>query len=309
MTKARRIILVSGSPRSGTTTIGDVLGTSPNAVALYEPMNFHSGDKAISRYFEIPGAAGFSHAQFDDLVARMGALKLDLKSGVWPEDKSLRRVAKHLIGGRSRNSLRKAKWQRNVETIIWKDPIAAFAMRRFVETGQGHAVITLRSPFAVAASFKRMGWSFQLADIFPRLVEANVAPPKGWENADIADVVTNAALLWAALYGDQLSLAESHPNAVTVVNLDDVIRDPEQSYKNLFSELDLPWTAQTQTYLDKLFAQQGDDKDDVPTGHPHSKNRNVSQANQYWRKVLTEDEIATVEKWTAPVRERFGVFP
>lgn len=306
MTQQRRIILVSGMPRSGTTTIGDVLGTSPHTATLYEPMNFHSGDRVVGRYFDVPGTVEFPNATFDDLVARMFRLKLHLKSGVWPEDKGLRRAAKYLIGGRSRTSLRKAKWTRNVETIIWKDPIAAFAMRRFIETEQGQAVITLRSPFAVAASFKRMGWGFKLDDIFPRLEAVGVATPEGWQNADISDNATNAALLWAALYGDQLALAKSHPDSVTIVDLDDIIRDPMGSYKHLFAKLDLPWTDKTENFLETLYKNQGADKGAVPTGHAHSKNRDVSQANQYWRKTLSEDEIATVEKWTAPVRDRFA---
>lgn len=298
MTFDRRVVLVSGMPRSGTTTVGDVLDTAAGTVALYEPMNFHSGDKIITRYFEIPGTAAFSNDLFADLVARISCFQLHLKSGVWPEDQGLRRIAKYLVGGRSRVSLRKAKLARNIDTVIWKDPIAGFAMRRFVEQGYGPAVITLRSPHAVAASFKRMKWGFKLDDIFPRLEELGVPTPEGWHEADISDSVTNAALLWSALYGDELALAREHPDLVTVVDLDDVIRDPFGTYKTLFNKLSLSWTEKTQSHLEATYAAKETSCKDIPTGHAHSKKRDVSQANQYWRKVLTEEEVAIVDRWT-----------
>ncbi|MDO6724799.1 sulfotransferase [Celeribacter halophilus] len=294
----RQIILVSGCPRSGTTTIGDVLNTAPKTAAIYEPMNFHSGDRVINHYFEAPGTAEFSKQDFDDLTRRIAKLELNLKSGVWPEDKGVRRIAKYLVGGRSRASLRKAKWMRKVDAVIWKDPIAAFSMRQFIEQNHGQAVISYRSPYAVAASFKRMKWGFKLNDIFPRLEKAGVKTPDGWRNADISDHVTNAALLWATIYGDQLSLAQEHPDKVTVIDLDDIIRNPLVTYQNLFKKLSLPWTDRTQKHLRQIYTDKSVHQSDVPSGHAHSKKRDVSQANQYWRKTLTEEEIAVVKQWT-----------
>lgn len=310
MAKERRIILVTGMPRSGTTTVGDVLGTAPHTAALYEPMNFHSGDRIIQCYFEIPGSGDFSTHAFDNLVKRITTLSLHLKSGVWPEDSGLRRIAKYAIGGRSRTSLRKARFSRSVETLIWKDPIAAFTVRRLAETHGSKSVITLRSPFAVASSFKRLSWGFDLSSILPRAQSVGMSVDPQWQGQDIENNVTNAAILWSLVYGEQLTLAQERPDMVRILDLEKLILSPFETYRELFDWLGLPMTDATMTHLHSVYGEKGArPQAEVPGGkHAHDKARDVSQANHYWRKLLTEAEVETVADITRPVREQFGVF-
>lgn len=61
---SRTLILVTGPPRSGTTAVGSAIAKSKDCVSLHEPMNKHTGDKCINRYFELPGYNDFSQKEF-----------------------------------------------------------------------------------------------------------------------------------------------------------------------------------------------------------------------------------------------------
>ena len=62
MPHERRLILVTGVPRSGTTAVGQMLSLAAGAGALHEPFNYHSGLRHIANYFEIPGTVAFGLA-------------------------------------------------------------------------------------------------------------------------------------------------------------------------------------------------------------------------------------------------------
>jgi len=310
MRQARRLVLITGSPRSGTTTIGDVLGSAPATATIYEPMNFHSGDRCIQRYFEIPGTGGFSAADLDDLTRRMSRLHLRLKSGVWPEDKGLRRLAKYAVGGRSRTSYLKARLHPASMTVLWKDPMAAFAARRLVHHHGMAVVVAYRAPHPVAASFRRMGWQFDLREILPRAQAAGLWVPPDHQDLPLEDPLINAAVLWTVVYAELLDLAQRHRDQVSVVDLEGLITAPHDTYSKVFSRLGLSFDARTKSRLDAIYAPRAVANDGVPGGHAHprDRDRDPSQANSYWKKLLTNDETAAVSAITQPVQQGFSRF-
>ncbi|MGZ8937461.1 MAG: hypothetical protein ACXW02_08270 [Halobacteriota archaeon] len=97
-----------------------------------------------------------------------------MKLGLWPEDAGLRRIAKIFVGGRSRVSYRRAKLKRNWDVILWKDPIVALSMPYLFNHSDIPFVVTYRPPEAVAASFIRMKWAFDVRDILPRAQQADI---------------------------------------------------------------------------------------------------------------------------------------
>lgn len=172
----RRLILVTGAPRSGTTAVGQYLGWAERTATLYEPMNYDTGDKCIQRYFEVPGSDEFSFQDFDDLVSRVSRLRLNLKSGIFSGE-SLRRVLlKTFVGSQSRQSYARARIDPRCQTIIWKDPIAVFAARRLTEQFRVPVVVTPRPPVAVVASFKRLNWQFDVKNISERCQADSALP-------------------------------------------------------------------------------------------------------------------------------------
>lgn len=307
--QGRNVILVTGAPRSGTTVVGTQLGLAERSAALYEPMNGDSGDQSVSHYFERPGQAQFSYETFDDLVRRIGTLNLNLKSGVFQHEKGWRKLAKKIIGGQSRRSLRRAKFMPRLETIIWKDPIAALAARAAVERFDMPVVVTYRPPEAVAASYKRLNWHFPVHDMAKAL---GIEHPDGGalHAPESKDLIDGAAALWAMIYGDLLDLAQARPDKVHIVRMEDVILDPKAVYDDLFARLGLSAGRGAAAGITAAEAQRdAKGKSNQPSGHPHSKNRNLRAANEYWRDLLTDEEIETIQARTGRIRTAFDALP
>ena len=299
MKTKRNLILVTGTPRSATTTVGDMLGAAPGAGSLYEPMNFHAGDRCIGHYFEVPGQDNFTNEIFDDLVERMRRLDLDLKPGVWPEDRGLRRVGKYLVGGRTRTSHMALKLKPGVRTLIWKDPLAAFAATRAARVHRIPVVVTLRSPHAVAASFKRMKWGFNVKEITRRIQALGSDGTYAFDHLDLADHTVNAAVLWRLVYGSLAKAAEGDERIV-FVDTDRLLADPQGQYRKLYNRLGLQFTSRVERRIEKVYAPAPSGAE-IPAGHAHTKSRDVSTANTYWRKMLSEKEIDLISKIVAPV--------
>ena len=52
----KRLVLVTGTPRSGTTAVGSILAAAPGARELYEPFNRHVGMVEVDVDFPVVGA-------------------------------------------------------------------------------------------------------------------------------------------------------------------------------------------------------------------------------------------------------------
>jgi hypothetical protein len=305
MQSEKRLILVTGVPRSGTTAVGQMLALAPDAGALHEPFNYHSGLKQIEHYFEIPGAHSFSAARLDETIARIKKLRLAFKPGIFPSDTGLRRAVKYVIGARPLNSYRRLRLHPNLRTIIWKDPLACFAANHAAKQHEVKVLVTLRNPWAVAGSFKRMEWAFDLPDLAARLKQIGFDFGRELAGLDrtIHASVANAALLWRMIYSTLARWAEANPR-IHLLNLDDVVGDPVTTYSKLYQLLALDWSARIAAKIATHY--RGESDRSVPKEKKaHDSGRNVAEVNKYWRGYLTEAEKDFVGKLT---KERWSEF-
>ncbi|MEM0905749.1 MAG: hypothetical protein AAGJ94_00185 [Pseudomonadota bacterium] len=293
---------MTGTPRSGTTVVGNALALAAHTKALYEPMNRDSGDKIIRRYFEVPDENGFSTADCDGLIDRVAGLSLQLRSGAFDHEKGLRRLAKLMIGGQSRHSLRMARLALDVRHVIWKDPFAPFVARRAVEEFGIPVVITVRPPLAVAASFKRLNWRFDVAELDRSLHGKYLA---NRPLSDPANIIERSAALWQMVYGELSELHARHPNDVRIVMMDGLIDTAQDTFAALYADLGLEASTQARAAIAKMFQPTNAAKAAVPAGHPHSRNRDIRTANTYWSKLLDESEVEAVRTRTADVEAYF----
>lgn len=300
---ARRLILVTGLPRSGTTAIGGYLGLSSGTAVLHEPMNAQTGLSMIDRQFVIPGTGGFSEADFDVMLTGLSRLQLDYKRQTHPRDPLWRKIAARMLGARPRITYLRAKYlQAGAETLIWKDPLAVLVAPEVAQRGHD-VVVTVRPPLAVAASLTRMKWGGKLDEVAGRLQALGRWPagplPKPL-GADGFSRAENAALLWRAAHRGLIEAADSYPN-MRFFSLDHMIAAPEQTLRQLYESLNLPWNTQISARLARDYRpKETHDNAEAPKAmKAHDKNRDVSAANTYWSKVLSEEEVETVRALTA----------
>lgn len=291
----RRLVLVTGTPRSGTTPVGDLLAAAPRAAALYEPLNAHVGDRRIARYFEVPGAGGFTDESCDELVAAVRELRLRLRPGLFPEDRGLRRAAKRVTGSRTLATYRRCRLHPRLRTIVWKDPFAVFLARRLAAAHDASVVVTVRPPEAVAASFKRLGWRFDVTDLVDRLGTAGAAYRNLVADSGVDGPAGNAAALWYVVNDSLLRAARDVPGIV-IVNIDRLLADRVGAMRILYDRLDLAWTPAVERRVLGSGVGVGPAR---PVGaRAHGGHRDPDAVNRYWTEVLTPAEAEAVSRLT-----------
>jgi hypothetical protein len=291
-------------PRSGTTGVGSALGFAPHSAYLYEPLNPLSGLRTVEDYFLFPGDStnGVSLEEQLDQVFRVS---LRVRNGIWDTDTGLRRVVKHVTGSRTRMSALRCRLDPRVRTVIWKDPFASFLAGTVASEYGVPGLVTVRSPEAAAASFKRLGWDFDVNRIRDRLEE--LAPGTDFVAQDPAwtrwagEPATNAALLWRLLYGYlDHTLTDALP--VSWVNVHQLIKNPVETYRPLFERLDLPFSDRTRAAIEHTYRDEGTSQPSATKAH--DRKRNVQESNSYWSNTLTASEQAAISEITADVRRR-----
>jgi hypothetical protein len=293
-----RLLLVTGTPRSGTTAVGQMLSLGPGIRPLHEPFNYIAGMIEIERYFEIPGTASFSQAKLNNCIERIHNLDLQFKTGFFARDRGLERFIKYFIGGRTKNSYRLCKIDPCLKTIIWKDPFACFSADYVSKYYDVETFVTLRNPWAVAGSFKRMGWSFNLTDIIDRLkaLGFDFTNQLFWLTEASNTSAMNGALLWYVVNSTLLQWSRSNER-IQFLNLDDIILSPTQTYSKLYALLELSWNTRIASRITKYY-EKTSASEQPRVNKAHVSNRNISTMNTYWQSILDEVEKDKVSHLT-----------
>ncbi|MGJ3230761.1 MAG: hypothetical protein ACFE0P_03100 [Oceanicaulis sp.] len=290
------IILVTGAPRTGTTPVGNLLAAAPGAHAIYEPWG-PTGDRRFLDRFPIFPSADTAGPRIQSFLDDLSQLKLKLKPQTRPyhaHQSPFRRAILAISGTRTLSSLRAARFARRKKTLIWKDPNAILALPDILDRGI-EVVVTVRPALAHAASYKRLGWSPDLADIYPRyarrygpdfLIEdtlGHAGPPPA----------VGAAALWRMAYS-LVARQITQPN-LSLVHSNALAKDEEGTYKALFGHLKLDFEAAA-----GVIRRRRDDDGQAPRNSTavHDWNRPVFHTNTYWKDVLDPGEIDAVIRLT-----------
>lgn len=299
--RPERLVIVTGPPRGGTTVVGEVLGYAPRTATLHEPMNADTGDRAIGHQFEVPGTDGISEADFAALVDRALHRRVDLRAGMFRGEPLWRRTIKAAVGSRAVISQRRAMLQGRIDTLVWKDPFAVFALDAIQQQVPGSvAVYCYRPPLALAASFKRMKWRADCRPIMARLgMDATLSLPPG---ADPLTPVASAALLWRMIFGG-LADGQQAAGARVLFDIDRALSDPVGAYGWLYAQCGMPFADKARARIAERYRPRGGGAE--PTkGTAHVRNRDVASVNSYWRSVLDEAEIDLVRGLCDPLEAR-----
>lgn len=302
---ARRIILVTGAPRTGTTPVGSVLSRSRNAVTLYEPMG-PTGDERFDEEFPMPEVGLLKQKDFVGFLSDLAKLQLNPKKQERPSHLSLpiwKQLALKLTGTRSLHSLRIARLKFWSQTIIWKDPHAVLAVPDILKAGIP-VVVTMRPPLAHAASYKRLGWQTEIRPIYERYkqkygVDQDIEHLLPLESH--ASAVRSAAIVWRMAYS-VIANYQSNQN-LYLIQSDQLERDEIGTYARIFEGLNLSFQ-KASDYLEARSRQStGQYRDPKST---HDWTRSVRHTNTYWRSMLSPDEIDEVNRTTHDIEGLFS---
>jgi Sulfotransferase family len=305
----RGSILVTGMPRSGTTWLARLLATA-DGVALTgrEPMNPRGRQYALAG--TLPGWTR-------------------LRTPTDAQRRALRRSHRGLTPlvysryGR-RQWAAPLPWTR----IVVKDPFAMLSMPAVVASTGATPVLVYRHPAAALASYRRMGWEPDLAELQPlaraHQAEGHPEPLRARDLPRPGEVPEPEAMgrFWAALYTMALSDADRTPGLL-VVSHEEMAGGGEPAARALFEALGLRWSAATSAELtgrEPTPSTAGPAVDAGPAGRPgaddlsdaaeatsrlhRALDRDPSSVARSWRSAVSAEELAAIEAVTEDVRGR-----
>lgn len=287
----RKVILVTGAPRSGTTVVGEYLLSSWRVRELYEPMNANVGDRSIRHQFEVPGSQDFPAGSLDDLHERIVRGRLRLRRA--------NNARRNRYLNRTNRTMMLANVAPFASHLIWKDPFAFFCAPHLARKGVP-VVVTVRDHLSLVGSFKRMEWSAPVASLSQRMREAGmtVSDDVYAQCQEAEGHAYTGALMWNLLHSALLDWMEAG-EPLTVLENTQLLEAPEKAAATLTRVTGISVTIDRQEEAPEPPAQDAD----LPT-KAHIKNRDAKSITDYWRKVLSDDEVEQTLAINADLMER-----
>lgn len=280
-----KLIIITGIPRSGTTIIGEVIGQVKNTDYIYEPFNRITGLTEVREYFEIKNTAS-SINTVTKFIENIYKNELKFKKDFYPEDSLLKKIIKKFGCTRNNLSYLRCKYLTKPEKLIIKDPFLYFLKDYFDENIK--IIVTERTTEQIAASFKRMNWSFDVVGINEKLRSTGKNFISDIHSFDSSNSAINGALL------DKLAKINRKTSSnIYYVNMNDLIDDFRVGYKKIFSFIGVDFNEEIIEYISRRNSEKASEYNKKKA---HTKKRNVKSLNSYWIKILNDEEISEIER-------------
>src|SRR6202049_1714797 len=196
-----KTILVTGSPRSGTTWVGKMIASSPAVGYIQEPFFPGRRPGICGVTFPHPfayvtdenGAAFYDHMKATlSFQFQYGAALAALKT---PRDAAIMlKYGTEFHFSRARRAI-----------PLVKDPVAVFSAEWLAKRFDMNVIVMIRHPAAFACSIRRLNWRHDFSNLLhqPLLMRDHLYPYEAEIMAFVKserDILDQAALLWKLIY-------------------------------------------------------------------------------------------------------------
>lgn len=294
-------ILVTGSHRSGSTWVGQMIARSLSVAYIHEPFNIEPH----------PGHFG---GQFDTWFTYVCDSNAHLYEPYLRECLALTYpLATKLRASRSPAHVGRsvASWARfnasktTGQRPLVKDPLAVFSAEWLSRTFDMQVIMLIRHPAAFAGSIKEANWSHPFQHFLdqPLLMHDHLAEFEG-ELRRFAGteqtIVEQAILLWNMIHTTILRYRERQP-AWYFGRHEDISVAPRELFGQIYDYLQLDYSPAIQAEIGQ-FSQS----EEVDAADPTVSIRRNSLYNlNRWRDRLTEEEIDRVREATHDISRHF----
>lgn len=291
-------VLVTGTHRSGTTWIGDMLSKDQHTLYIHEPFNvplqqrrgrnapsfywYHAIDKGEQRPVVRSYLAGFQNNTWNNILQNYYR----------------------------RNWRVSAKWLRLAfnthKRFVYKDPLALLSAPWFAEQFNANVVVLIRHPAAFAASLKVKNWQFPFSDLANQPLVVDNVPQNLREGIlqyahSRPDIIHQSALLWSVLHFFIQKYREQYPEW-NFVRHEDISTDPMHHFRGLYDRLGLSYNE----HVEQAILQSS--KGSLPSDNSTRTNmlqRDSSANISTWKSRLTTEEINFLKEATEPISRHF----
>ena len=286
---------MTGSHRSGTTWVGQMIAKSPNVYYIDEPFNI-AHDPGVFKlkidkwFYYVPREANepYYSAIFDMLCSKQYDLLRGLSSV--RSFGEIRRVLKHASDS----------WQASLRhsRSLLKDPIAIFSAEWLAAKFPLDVIVMIRHPAAFVSSLKRFNWHHEFDHFLnqPRLMTDWLYPFEADLRSSPQDIVDQGVLLWRIIYSAVDKYRRLHPDWMFVRH-EDLSGDPIGGFRNIFNHLQIKWTPE----VAGIIASFSRSDNPVQSTNPMLIERNSAAAAKAWKNLLSKEEIDRVRRGTEDI--------
>lgn len=289
-------ILVTGSNRSGSTWVGNVLASHPKVDTIIEPLNFNR----IQRFKRI------NYAYWYPKITKNSPEAPQIKSLIeYYLNSNYGTFFQQLFSSYEGHNLWKSskkRWRRAKRPIkLLKDPTALFSIPWLVEEFDIKPILLIRHPAAYVLSIKEKNWWFDFDHFLNQpqffigmLTSLKEEVVQFKQNEETKDIIDNAALLWKVFYTQVLEYQQHFPDWFFISH-EALSMEPLKNYQLICDYLGLEFQDAMKDYI--LETTQAEEKEEFK--------RNAKENSEKWKRGLSETEKNRIYKIVGSVSNHF----
>ena len=303
-----RPILVTGSHRSGSTWVGNMIALSPEVQYVpesFKPNGLLRHHRLLENWFQrFETDEGEKFAEKLDRVFR-GKFSIFEAFSLFNPDGNfdLRNSPARL------KFYRDCKWnritgRRNLRPLL-KDPIALFSAEWLTQNFDSQNIVLIRHPAAFVGSLLRLNWRFDFRNFLnqPKLMKQYLAPFDEKIHAFSGDFLEEACLLWSCLHFVIQKYRATYPNWIFLRH-EDISRNPLVEFERLFQKINVDFSAEIRREVMKFSASENP-QEVQKIGQIHQLKRDSRANIKNWKRRLTNEQIEKIRESTKAVSEHF----
>lgn len=282
----KKLILVTGTKRSGTTWLGNILSSNGQTGYVHEPFNpmnvkVHGSPMELTYQYVNESIDKNSGSRYSSYLDRFLAPDLKFIASGY-------RYYRHL-DSRYVLPIRQYRDIKRADTKVIKDPCALLSTHWMQDVYNCKIVVIVRHPVAYVNSMLNKGWYFdprvfkyqneRLKTVFS---DEWVQISKIDYNNFKSDHLNNLILGWRLL--NSFISAHKEPDW-TIVRHEDLLESPEERFKKLYEKLGLVYNTDVETTISKL--------------------RLPTEAKQLWKEKLPLEIIEKIKIGTNEIWQNF----
>jgi hypothetical protein len=294
-----RPILVTGTQRSGSTWVGQMIASHPRVVYIWEPFNKKVPNSPIKYWYH--------HVTPHEQERFRAYLQphLTFRYPWWAAIKD-RPHPRRVVG----TALRTAQccYRRMIGCRpLMKDPSALFAAEWLAQNYDMDMVVLIRHPAAFASSMKRLNWPFWFGELWPQqeLMRDYLEPFRDEVRRAAEkppDLIDQAILIWRIIHHVILRFQRAHPDWIFLRH-EDLSRQPVEEFAKLFARLGLDMLPRVRRTIEAHTAE--DNPKEAAEKIAHQLKRDSKGNIWNWRSRLLPEEIARVRQGTQDIARHF----
>ncbi|MFL3027270.1 MAG: hypothetical protein ACJZ1O_03150 [Candidatus Neomarinimicrobiota bacterium] len=317
-------ILITGSHRSGSTWVGNIIKNLPMIYYIHEPLTPNSITRGLFntevwyKYYD----PNKDYKEVESILNKLFVGQYPIKALLHFKN-SLPTTDYRNPNGINDNKIdfkyfnwrigayfdaKKLKFNKvsHDEIIpLIKDPICLTAAEWIYKLWKSKNVFLIRHPAAFVSSLLRLNWRFNFENFIkqPDLINRFLKPYESDINNPPKDFISEASLIWLCTAKIIIEYQKIYPDWIYMRH-EDLSYNPIREFELLFEKLDLPYTDKVKRFIEST-SHHNNPSEVSNKGKVHQLQRNSKENIKNWKKRLSNKEIKIIRDITEHISNKF----